>query len=167
MLLSSLITVEPGLIFWTSIIFVGLWFFLGRAAFKPLAKALKDRQVSIEDALQQADKARQEMAALNAKNEALLATAREERSKILQEAKAMKDSIVKAAETEAKEKAEKIISNARVEIENQKNAALTEVKNTAGRLALEVAEKIIRKQLTGNAQQEAYAKKLVEEIELN
>lgn len=163
----ELIKVDPGLIFWTTIIFVGLYFFLTRAAWKPIQQALKDRENSIDDALQQAEKARLEMAALNAKNEELLASAREERSRILAEAKSMKDNIVKAAETEAKEKAAKIVANAQAEIENQKKAALTEVKNTAGKLALEVAEKVIRKQLVGDAAQEAFANKLVAEIELN
>lgn len=167
MLLSSLISVDPGLIFWTSIIFIGLYFFLTRAAWNPIQKALKDREHSIEDALKQAENARHEMAALNSKNEEILAAAREERSRILKEAKIMSDNIIADAKEKSKVEAEKIITNARQEINNQKNAALTEVKNTAGKLALEVAEKIIRKQLVGNAEQESLAAKLISEIELN
>ena len=79
----------------------------------------------------------------------------------------MKDNIVKAAEEEAKAKAEKIVANAQSEIENQKKAALSEVKNSAAKLALEVAEKVIRKQLANDKSQEDYANKLVAEIELN
>ena len=169
MFLVNFSVIEPdfGLLFWTTITFLILWGLLGKLAWKPIQQALKDRETSIDDALQQAEKARLEMAALNAKNEELLASAREERSRILAEAKSMKENIVKAAETEAKEKAAKIVANAQLEIENQKKAAITEVKNSAGKLALEVAEKVIRKQLVGNAEQEAFANKLVAEIELN
>lgn len=169
MFLVNFSVIEPdfGLLFWTTITFLILWGLLGKLAWKPIQKALKDRETSIDDALQQAEKARLEMADLNAKNEELLASAREERSRILAEAKSMKDNIVKAAETEAKEKAAKIVANAQQEILNQKKAAITEVKNTAGKLALEVAEKVIRKQLVGDTAQEAFANKLVAEIELN
>ncbi len=167
MLLSSLISVEPGLIFWTAIIFVGLYFFLTKAAWKPIQAALKDRETSIDNALQQAEKARHEMAALNAKNEELLATAREERSRILQEAKAMSDGIVNDAKEKAKAEANKIVVSARQDIENQKKTALAEIKSTAAVLALEIAEKIIRKELVGNAEQEAFANQLIKEIELN
>lgn len=163
----SLISVDPGLIFWTTIIFVGLYFFLGKAAWKPMQTALKERENSIHDALQQAEKARHEMAALNEKNEELLAKTREERSKILAEAKSMSDGIVNEAKNKAKAEAEKIIANSRQEIVNEKQKALAEVKNTAGKIALEVAEKVIRKQLASDAAQVAFANKLVEEIELN
>ena len=167
MLLSSLISVDPGLILFTSIIFIGLYFFLTKAAWKPIQSALKDRENSIDDALKQAEKARQEIAALGAKNEELLIVAREERSRILQEAKVLSDNIIKDAKDKAKAEADKIVVNARQEINNQKKAALTEVKNTAGKLALEVAERVIRQQLVGDAAQEAFANKLISEIELN
>jgi len=123
MLLSSLISVDPGLIFWTSIIFIGLYFFLTKAAWKPIQSALKDRENSIDDALKQAEKARQEIAALGAKNEELLIVAREERSRILQEAKVLSDNIIKDAKDKAKAEADKIVVNARQEINNQKKSS--------------------------------------------
>jgi F-type H+-transporting ATPase subunit b len=163
----SVIKPDFGLLFWTTITFLILWGLLGKLAWKPIQSALKDRENSIDDALKQAEKAREEMAALNAQNEALLASAREERSRILQEAKVMSDNIVRDAKDKAKVEADKIVVNAQQEINRERKAAITEVKNTAGRLALEVAEKVIRQQLVGNVAQEAYAAKLVEEIELN
>jgi F-type H+-transporting ATPase subunit b len=166
-LLGSLISVEPGLIFWTTLIFLGLYALLTKAAWKPLQKALKDREVSIDDALQQAQKARSEMAALNAENEKLLAVAREERSRILQEAKVMSDNIVKDAKDKAKAEADKIANTARREIEMQKNAALAEIKGTVGALALEIAEQVIRKELSNDAAQQSFANKLVADIKLN
>jgi F-type H+-transporting ATPase subunit b len=163
----SVIKPDFGLLFWTTITFLILWGLLGKLAWKPIQSALKERESSIDDALKQAEKAREEMAALNAQNEALLASAREERSRILQEAKVMSDSIVRGAKDKAKAEADKIVVNARQEIDNQKKAALIEVKNTAGKLALEIAEKVIRQQLVGDPAQEAFTAKLVSEIELN
>lgn len=163
----SVIKPEFGLLFWTTITFLILWGLLGKLAWKPIQSALKDRENSIDDALKQAEKAREEMAALNAKNEELLVSAREERSRILQEAKIMSDNIIRDAKEKSKVEADKIVASARQEIENQKKAALVEVKSSAGKLALEVAEKVIRRQLVGNAEQEAYATKLIAEIELN
>jgi F-type H+-transporting ATPase subunit b len=163
----SVIKPDFGLLFWTTITFLILWGLLGKLAWKPIQSALKERESSIDDALKQAEKAREEMAALNAQNEALLASAREERSRILQEAKVMSDNIIRDAKDKAKVEADKIVVNARQEIDNQKKAALIEVKNTAGRLALEVAEKVIRQQLVGDSAQEAFAAKLISEIELN
>ena len=158
---------DPGMLFWTTLLFLTLWFVLGRFAFKPIAKALKDRENSIDDALKSAEKARQEMANLNAKNEELLKQAQEERSKILREAQETKDKIVKDAKGKAKEEAAKIITNAKLEIENQKQAALTEVKNQVGLMALDIAEKVIRKELKGNADQENFVNTLVQDIQLN
>lgn len=163
----SVINPDPGLLIWTSVIFLTLWFFLGRIGFKPIAKALKEREESIHDALQQAELAREEMAAMQSKNEAILAEAREERSNILKEARQLKDNIVNEAKTKAKVEADKIVANARQEIINQKNAALVEVKNKAGALALEIAEKVIKRQLRNDSEQQNFVQKLVKDIKLN
>lgn len=163
----SVINPDPGLLFWTSIIFLTLWFVLGRIGFKPIAKALKEREQSIHDALQQAETARQEMASLKAKNEEILGAAREERSNILKEARAIKENIISEAKEQAKVEADKIVANARQEIVNQKNAALADVKNIAGNLALEIAEKVIKRQLQNDSEQQAFVQQLAGEITLN
>ena len=103
----SVIKPDFGLFFWSTIIFLVFWFGMGKMAFKPIQEALKKREDDIQDSLDQAKNARAEMAALNAKNEALLAQAREERAQILKDAKAAKESIIKDATVEAKAKAQK------------------------------------------------------------
>ena len=161
----SVIRPDVGLLFWTTIIFLIFWFGLGKMAFKPIASALKKRETDIQTALDEAKKAQLEMAALNAKNEELLMQAREERTKILREAKEAKDSIIKEARDEAKVQAKRIVTNAMVDIENQKNAAVAELKNQVGVMAIEIAEKVLKKELAGN--QEQYVNKLVNDIQLN
>ncbi len=163
----SVIKPEPGLIFWSLIFFSIFWFLMSRLAFKPIANALKKRENDIQASLDEAKRAREEMSNLKAENEALLAQAREERAKILKEAKDAKDAIVTEAKEKAKAEADKVMATARQEIENQKMAAITEVKNQAGLMAIEIAEKVIRQQLQGNAAQEDYVKRLVDNFKMN
>jgi F-type H+-transporting ATPase subunit b len=117
--------------------------------------------------LNEAKKAKEEMNALNARNEEILKEAQEERAKIIGEAKKVKDAIVNEAKVKAKEEAQRIVTTAKQEIEAQKKAALTEVKNEVGQMALSIAEKVIRKELQGDSNQESFVNKLVDEIKLN
>ena len=157
----------PGLAIWSLLIFLLFWYLMAKFAFKPIAQALAKRENDIQDAIDQAQKAREEMANMKSENEKLLAQAREERAKILQEAKDIKNQMITEAKDKAKEEASKIVSNAMNDIENQKKAAIAEVKNELGNIALSIAEKVIRKELKGNAEQESYVNTLVKEINLN
>ncbi len=163
----SVIKPDYGLLFWTAIIFLTVWFVLGRSAFPAIAEALKKRETNIANALASAEKAREEMQNLNAENEKLLAMAREERSAILREAKEARDSIVKEAKEKAKEEAQRVMTSATMEIEKQKNAAIQDLKSQAGLMALDIAEKVIRKELKGQPDQEAFVKGLVDDLKLN
>ncbi len=158
---------DPGLLFWTTVIFLIFWFIMSRVAFKPIATALKQRETDIQNALDEAKKARQEMANLQAENEKLLNQAREERSAILKEAKEAKDEIISEAKERANAEYKRRVESAMQDIENQKMAAMVDLKNQAGQMAIEIAEKIIRKDLANNAEQVAYAKSLAESIKLN
>lgn len=158
---------DPGLIFWTLLIFVIVWTLLGRFAFRPIQKALKKREDDIQAALDEAKAARMEMANLRSENEKLLAKAQEERAKILKEAKEAKESIIKEAHDKAKSEYQKIVNNAKQEIENQKMAAMTDLKNQVGTIAIQIAEKVLRRQLEGSSEQEKYVNELVDDIKLN
>lgn len=163
----SLITPNPGLAIWAFIIFTLLIVILGKFAFKPIAEALKEREKSIEQSLMQAEKARLEMANLTAKNQELLDAAKEERAKILAEAREVADKLKAEIMEKAKAEAAKTVSDAKNVIELEKKAAIAEVKNTAGALALEVAEKLLRKNLSGDAAQKELVEALVKESQLN
>jgi len=163
----SVIRPDFGLFFWSVLIFLIFWFMMSRLAFKPISEALAKRENDIQDALDQAEKARQEMSNLKAENEQILAQAREERAQILKEANDVKNGIISEARDKAKEEANRIVTNAKLEIENQRKAAVTDLKNEAGRMAVTIAEKILRKQLSGDSDQQAYVDSLVDEIKLN
>lgn len=163
----GLLTPDLGLFVWTLIAFLLVLFVLGKFAWKPILKSLSDRETHIADSIATAQKVQAEMNQLKSDNEKLLAQAREERSQMLKEAKETKEKIVSEAKNQAKAEANKIMEEARMQIENQKNAALTQVKNEIGTLAIEVAEKILRKQLATQEAQDQYVKMLADEIKLN
>ena len=158
---------DVGLFIWSVFIFLLFWYIIGKLAFKPITEALKKRESDIQNSLDQAKMARQEMANLKAANEELLAQAREERSAILKTAKEAKDNIILEAKTKAKEEAQRIVADAKEQIEHQKMAAIIDLKNQVGAISLSIAEKVIRKELAGNAEQEAFVNGLVKDIKLN
>jgi len=163
----DLLTPEFGLFFWTLTAFLIVFFILKKYAWKPILKSLSERETGIAQSIATADKIKIEMAQMKSDNEKLMVQAREERNVMLKEAKEMKDRIVSEAKEQAKTEANKIVSDAQQQITQQKMAALTEVKNEIGKLAVEVAEKILRKQLDRKDAQSNYAELLTNEIKLN
>jgi F-type H+-transporting ATPase subunit b len=156
-----------GLVFWMLITFGLLVFILGKYAWKPILGMLKEREKTIEDSLNEAQKARAEMAHLTAKNEELLNLAKEERNKILHEAKEAAEKVKADVLDKAQKEAEQKIQMAFREIDIQKRAAIAEVKNSVGMMALEIAEKVIRKELKGQDDQVVFVNKLAAETNLD
>ena len=156
-----------GLFFWQLIILVIVIFILGKFDWKPIINALEARENSIEDALNKAELAKQEMARLTAQNEDLMKQARAERDEILKEAKLLKDTIVSEAKTTAQVEGAKLIEKARLEIENQKKAALAELKGQVSTLSLDIAERVLRAQLDDKAKQQELVNGLLKNVELN
>jgi F-type H+-transporting ATPase subunit b len=163
----DLLTPEFGLFFWTLLAFLVVFFILGKFAWKPILNSLGEREKGIAESISTAERVRAEMGLLKSENEKLLAEAREERTNMLREAKDIKDKMINDAKEQAKVEANKIIIDAQLQINQQKMAALTEVKNEIGKLAVEVAGKILRKQLSEAEGQNAYMQMLSEDIKLN
>jgi F-type H+-transporting ATPase subunit b len=163
----DLLTPEFGLFFWTLLAFLSVFFILRKFAWKPILNSLGEREKGIADSISTAERVKNEMSLLKSENEKLLADAREERTAMLREAKEIKEKIITEAKDQAKAEANKIIIDAQHQIQQQKMATLTEVKNEIGNLAVEVAGKILRKQLSGAEGQDMYMKMLAENIKLN
>ena len=163
----DLLVPEIGLLVWNTIAFLLLLFLLGKFAWKPIMKAIHEREQSIDDALNKADLAKQEMARLTAQNQDLMQQARAERDEILKEAKTLKDGILNEAKKQAQVEGAKLIEKAKIEIENQKKAALAEVKDQVSTLSLEIAERVLRNQLDDKTKQEALVANLLKDVELN
>lgn len=163
----KLLTPEFGLIIWTLLAFLIVLFILKKFAWKPILNSLKEREMTIADSLATAEKVKAEMSQLKSENEALLAKAREERAQLLKEARDTKDRIISEAKEQAKIEANKIVIDAQAAIQQQKMAALTDVKNQVGTLVIEVAEKVLRRELGNKSEQEIFIKQLAEEVKLN
>jgi F-type H+-transporting ATPase subunit b len=165
--LNPLVSPDPGLFIWSTVAFLILFFLLSKFAWKPIVKALDERERSIEDALSKAEMAKVEMAKLISENEDLLKEARLERDSILKEAKEIKDQIINDAKDQAKIEGAKLIEKAKDEITNQKLAAMAEIKNQVSSLSLAIAEKVLRNQLEDQDKQQALVNDLLKEVKLN
>jgi F-type H+-transporting ATPase subunit b len=163
----KLLTPDPGLLVWTLLAFLIVFFLLKKMAWPAIIKGLKERETGIADSLALADKVKAEMAQLKNENEQLMAQAREERAQMLKEAKDTKDKIINEAKDQAKVEANKLISEASTAIHMQKMAALTDVKNQVGTLVVEVAEKVLRRELSNKAEQEVFIKQMADAVKLN
>ena len=163
----KLLTPELGLLVWTLLAFLVVFFILAKFAWPAIIKGLRERENTIANSLETAERVKAEMAQMKSENEQLLAKAREERAQLLKEARETKDKIINEAKEQAKAETAKIVSEAQTAINAQKMAALTEVKNQVGKLVVEVSEKVLRRELDNKDAQEAHIKGLVDEVKLN
>ena len=163
----NLLTPEFGLLIWTLVAFLVVFFILKKMAWPAIIKGLRDRENTITESLATAQKVKEEMALMKSENEALLASAREERALMLKEARETKEKMISDAKELAKTEANKIILEAQAAIETQKMSAMIDVKNQVGKLVIEVSEKVLRKELGSKEAQEAHIKGLVDGVKLN
>ncbi len=163
----ELLTPGTGLIIWQAFVFLLLVFFLAKFAWKPILSSLKEREESIQQALETAEKARAEMARMQADNEILLKQAREERDKILKEAREASSRLKDEAQQDAKRTADRIIDDARAAIQIEKQAALRDVKAQVALFSLEIAEKLIKKNLSTDKDQKDLVNQFISDLKLN
>lgn len=156
-----------GLFFWQTVLFVGLIFLLRKFAWKPILNAINEREEKIKAALKAAEEAEKKMQTLNSESEALLQKAREERDQILKEARLARETIISEAKEKATAEANKIIAQAHESIKNEKMAAITELKNQVAVLSIEIAEKILKEQLSDDDKQKTLINNLLKEVNLN
>ncbi len=163
----SLVTPGIGMIFWTTLFFLILLFVLGRFAWPAILIAVKARNESIEKALEAADRAKEEMAQLQADNEKILAEAKIERDAMLKEAKALKDQMISDAKDKAAVEAKRLVSGAREAILAEKKAAINDMKAQMAILSVDIAERILKVQLEDSKAQKELVNKLISEADLN
>ena len=163
----DLITPEFGLVFWTLITFLVLLFILRKFAWKPILGAVSEREEGIKDALASAEKARQEMENLQADNERILKEARTERETMLKEARELKAKMISDAKEEAQNQASKMIEQAQAAIDSEKKAAMAELKSHVAGLSIEIAEKVVRDELSNKDKQIKLVEDMLGETTLN
>jgi F-type H+-transporting ATPase subunit b len=156
-----------GLFFWQAIILVILIVLLAKFAWKPILASLAAREEGISNALMAAENAKKDLANLKSDNEKLLAEARAERDTMIKEAREIREKMIADAKEEAQVQGEKMISQAKASIESEKNAAMAELKNQVSTLSIEIAEKILKSELTNNETQSQLVEKMLVEAKLN
>lgn len=163
----NLVTPDYGLIFWMVLSFLLLLFIMKKFAWKPILSALKERENTIKDALNEANKARDDMKSLKFSNEELLREAKDDRDSILREARKIKEVIIEEAKKTANEEANNIVKAAKDSIHYEKMAAITELKNQIAVLSIDISSKILKEHLNENDKQKELIKKLMGEMKFN
>lgn len=163
----DIIKPELGLVFWSLVTFIILLIVLRKFAWKPILGAVEEREDGIKSALASAESARKEMENLKADNERILQEARNEREAMLKEARELKNKMISDAETEAQSQANNIISKAQVAIESEKKAAMAELKSHVAGLSLDIAEKVVRNELSNKDKQLELVESMLSEAKLN
>jgi F-type H+-transporting ATPase subunit b len=163
----ELLTPKSGLFFWQVVIFIPFVFLLMRFGWKPILASLKEREESIQNALDSAEKAKIEMASLKSDNEKLLKEAREERDRMLKDAKDAANRLHDEARVAARKNADRIIEDAKAVIHTEKQAALRDVKAQVAMFSLAISEKLIKKNLSEDKQQKELVDTFIKDIKLN
>ncbi len=161
------LTSPESLIFWTTLIFVVFFILLAKFAWKPILGAVKSREDSINTALQSAEAARREMQDLTATNERILQEARMERDAMLKEAREMREKIIADSKADAVAEGARMIEQAKMAINAEKNAAMSELKAQVSTLSLEIAEKLLKTELSNKDSQKQLVEKMLGDVTLN
>ncbi|HLC82368.1 MAG TPA: F0F1 ATP synthase subunit B [Bacteroidia bacterium] len=163
----ELVKPEFGLIFWMVISFGLIMLILKKFAWKPILNMLHEREASIQNALDSAEKAKEEMKALQSSNEKILADARNERDLLLKDAREIREKMISEAKGIATKEGERMLTIARENIQNEKMAAITELKNQVATLSIEIAEKILKSELSSDEKQKSLVNTLLKDVNLN
>ncbi|NOR28859.1 MAG: F0F1 ATP synthase subunit B [Lutibacter sp.] len=156
-----------GLFFWQLILFVGLVLLLKKFAWGPILNSVSEREEGIKSALDEAENARKEMQNLNADNARILKEARAERDILLKEAREMKDAIITEAKDEAQVQANKVVEQAQATIQSEKQAAIADLKNQVAELSINIAEKVVRGELSDKNKQTKLVEDLLKEVTIS
>ena len=160
----SLLLPDGGLLFWMTLVFLVVFFILWRWGFPSIIKMVNERKNYIDESLAKAEEANLRLANIQKQGEELLMEAREKQAQILREASQTRDSIVEQAQEKAHEESARILSEAKAEIESQKQAAIRDIRSQVAELSVQIAEKILRKQLTTSAEQAQLIDSLLDEV---
>lgn len=158
---------SPGLFFMQAIILLILIFLMRKFAWKPILTSLNDREEGIQDALDAAEKAKKELQNLQADNERIIKEARAERDSMLKEARVLKETMITEAKDEAQQEANKIVAQAQETIEGEKKAAIAELKHQVAAISIEIAEKVVRKELDNKENQMNLVDSMLGDVTLN
>jgi F-type H+-transporting ATPase subunit b len=162
--LPSILSPDLGLLFWMLLAFVIVFLVLKKYGFPVIIKMVEDRKNFIDESLRNAREANEKLANIQSESEALLKQAREQQAQILKEAMATRDNIIKEAREKAQAEGLKILDEAKAQISSEKENALRDIRSTVADLSVQIAEKVMRRQLDQDAEQEKFIERMLDEI---
>lgn len=161
----SLLTPDPGLLFWMLLAFVIVFIILAKFGFPVITKMVEDRKNYIDESLKKAREANEKLANIQSESELIMRQAREKQAEILKEAMATRDNIIKEARDKADIESKKIIESAKKQIKVEKDLAIRDIRSQIINLSTQVSEKVLRRELDDNNKQLSYIDSLLDEIE--
>ena len=159
----SFLLPDAGLLFWMLVVFGIVFFILARYGFPAIVAMLDERKRLIDESVQSAKEANERLVAINAESEAILKSARDEQARLLREATAMRDELIKEARERAEKEGEKMLAETRRVIEMEKEEAVRDIRRQVAILSVEVAQKILRRELSDDASQQSMKESLINE----
>ncbi|NCC71945.1 MAG: ATP synthase F0 subunit B [Sphingobacteriia bacterium] len=163
----ELVSPGLGLVFWMALAFGVVLWVLGKYAWKPIMKSIQEREDSIDEALQQAETAREQLKNLHLTNEQLINEAKMERDRILKDTMQFKEKLIAEAREKATQEADLIVEKTREKLEFEKKAAMVDLKNQIGQLSLDIAEKLLNRELSNKDAHKEYVEQLIRDVKLN
>jgi F-type H+-transporting ATPase subunit b len=163
----GLLSPDYGTIFWMVLAITGLYLLLRKYAWGPVLKLLKEREQSIDKALQSASEARDGLSRLKAEQERMIHEAHAERDMMLAEARQIREQLITKARDEAVLETAKVFEHAQRQIESEKLAAINEIRQQVASLSVDIAEKILKRELSDRTQQEKLIKEQLSDLKLN
>ena len=160
----DLLIPSGGLLFWMTLVFLLVFFILWKWGFPSIIKMVNERKEYIDESLAKAEEANLRLANIQKQGEELLMEAREKQAQILREASETRDTIVGQAQEKARDESARILSEAKAEIESQKQAAIRDIRSQVAELSVQIAEKILHKELSGSAEQTQLINSLLDEV---
>lgn len=165
--LPAILTPDLGLLFWMLLAFAVVFFVLAKYGFPAIINMVEDRKKYIDESLKKAHEASERLENIKQESEAILQDAREKQAQILREAAESRDAIVEQAQVKAREEGARLLDDARVAIEQEKKAAIADIRKQVATLSVEVAEKVLRKNLTGDQAQMDLIERMLDEVSSN
>lgn len=160
----DLLLPDSGLLFWMTLVFIIVFFILWKWGFPAIVKMVNDRKAYIDESLRKAHEAHERLANIQKEGESILQEAREKQAQILREATASRDAIVEKAQEKAREEGSRLVAEARAQIESEKQNAIRDIRAQVAQLSVQIAEKVLRENLSADSKQMELIDKLLDEV---
>ena len=162
-----LLTPDPGLIFWMLISFGIVFFILAKFGFPIIVKMIDERKAFIDNSLDSAKAANERLAGIHEESDRILRHTHDEEIRILKEAQEVRNKIIGEAKEQAAIESRKLITEAKTAIQKEKELAIRDIRNRIAELSIDIAEKVLRKNLDNPPAQRELVQKLIEEAQMN